>query len=417
MSFEIQQFCATCETCQMSKTSPQPPAGWLHSMPIPLFPWQSAGMDFLGPFPDANGYNYIWVVLCRLTSMVHLIPCRVTDTATDHAYVYIREVIRLHGVPETIVSDRDSKFTSRFWQEVQRLLGTQLLMSTAFHPQTDGASERAIRNVGQILRSIVQPDQSDWQEKLPLVEFAINSSVSSSTGYAPFELIYGYMPKMSSFPTISRALPGAKAFAERARLNLEEAHDAIIESRVVAAHQANRRRAADPPHYNLGDLVYLSTKNLALPKGRARKLAPKYIGPFEVKSAHNDTSHYTLDLPEELRKRRVHPSFHSSLLKPHNANDDELFPAREAKKFYDFGMPDDLEWQVDEIVGHRWQGHAIEFLVHWTVGEHTWEPAHECKDLKALDDYLAVLGVKDLAHLPRRERDAPSTRASGSRRE
>ena len=127
-------------------------------------------MDFVGPFPESHGYNYLWVVLCRLTSMTHLVPITTRTKASELAWLYFREIVRLHGLPESIVSDRDSKFTSKFWREVHRLLGTRLLMSTAFHPQTDGASERAIQSVSQVLRSMVGPKQQDWVEKIPMVE-------------------------------------------------------------------------------------------------------------------------------------------------------------------------------------------------------------------------------------------------------
>ncbi|RDX44550.1 hypothetical protein OH76DRAFT_1326703, partial [Lentinus brumalis] len=114
-----------------------------------------------------------------------------------------------------------------------------------------------------------------------------------------------------------------------------------------------------------------------------------------------DTSHYTLELPDELKRRNIHLTFHASLLKPHEPNDELLFPNREAKRFYDFGMPEDLEWQVEEIVGHKWEGNQLSYLIHWTAGEYTWEPSHECEDLQALDDYLALLGVREPSDLPR----------------
>ncbi|KAI0358445.1 hypothetical protein OH77DRAFT_1385998, partial [Trametes cingulata] len=110
-------------------------------------------------------------------------------------------------------------------------------------------------------------------------------------------------------------------------------------------------------------------------------------------------SSYTLELPDELVKRRVHPTFHVSLLKPHYPSDSAVFPAREAQRFYDFGEPDDQEWLVEEITGHRWAGRSIEFLVHWSLGDHTWEPLAHCNELKALDDYLALMGVDDWRHL------------------
>ena len=134
-------------------------------------------MDFIGPFPKSHGFNYLWVVICRLTSMVHLIPINTMTTASELVLLYVKEVVHLHGLPHSIVSNRDSKFTSKFWKETHQLLGTKLLMSTASHPQMDGATEQANHSVRQILQSVIQPDQSDWVDKFSIVEFAINSNI------------------------------------------------------------------------------------------------------------------------------------------------------------------------------------------------------------------------------------------------
>ncbi|KAJ3005112.1 hypothetical protein NUW54_g4490 [Trametes sanguinea] len=205
-------------------------------MPIPTQPWTSIAMDFVGPFPASRGYDYLWVIVCRLTSMVHLVPVHTTDTVADLVLVYIREVVRLHGLPESIVSDRDSKFTSKFWQEVHRLMGAKLLMSTVFHPQTDGLSERTIRLVTQILRSMVAPDQTDWYDKIPIAEFTINSATGASTGFAPFEMNYGYLPKSLNGVKTDTQFPGVKEFAQCARAYLEQAHDVLIEARVAQTY-------------------------------------------------------------------------------------------------------------------------------------------------------------------------------------
>jgi hypothetical protein len=133
-------------------------------------------------------------------------------------------------MPESIVSDRDSKFTPKFWCELHWIMGTKLMMSTSFHPQTDGHSERAIRSLGQILRSTVLADQKDWVARTSLVEFAINSSINSLSGFAPFELNYGYLPRLVPFPAEGVKYKGVKEFAQRARSNLEIAHDTIIEA-------------------------------------------------------------------------------------------------------------------------------------------------------------------------------------------
>ena len=400
---DTQLFCKTCTPCQTSKTSNQVPAGVLHTLPVPTRPWQSIGMDFIGPFPKQYEYDYLWVVICRLTSMVRLIPVNVGLTATQLSRRYLEEVVRHHGLPESIVSDRDTKFTSKWWRELHRLLGAKLMMSTSFHPQTDGATERANRSIGQIFRSSIRPDQMDWYDKVPMVEFAINSSINATTGYAPFELNYAYIPRMiREIKTDQAPSPGIRAFAQQALYNVAAAHDAIIASRVFQRHHANARRRKEP-QINEGDLVYLSTKNLALPKGRVSKLLPKYIGPYKVVRAMANTSNYELELPEELVKRRVHPRFHVSLLKPHYANDEALFPNRTTTDAYDFGAPDDTEWYVNEITAHRWEGRSIAFQVHWNLGDTTWEPFTNCKQLKALDDYLELQGVKNWKDLSRRE--------------
>ncbi|KAJ3478071.1 hypothetical protein NLI96_g10013 [Meripilus lineatus] len=292
--------------------------GLLHSMPIPDRPWGSIGMDFVGPFPKSNGFDYLWVVICRLTSMVHLIPVTTTIKASELAWLFIKDIVRLHGLPDSIVSDRDSKFTSRFWKETHRMMGTKLLMSTAFHPQTDGASERAIRSVTQILRGMVKSNQSDWVEKLPMVEFAMNSTVSATTGFAPFE-INGTIPRMITEFKTQQAAPGVGTFVDTIRDNLLTAHDSIIESRVLQTHQANKRRrpehqqegAHNRPILKAGESAYLSTKNLSLPKGRAHKLLPKFIGPYKILEGSPESSNYTLELPKELKDRGIHPRFHT----------------------------------------------------------------------------------------------------------
>ena len=194
MMAEMENFCRSCETCAQSKGEYQAPAGRLHPLPIATRPWESVGMDFIGPFPEVAGHNYLWVVICRMMSMVHLIPVNMRTTASQLSTVYMREVVRLHGLPSSIVSDQDPKFMSKWWCELHRIMGTKLLMSTSFHPQMDGATEQANRSVGQMFRAMICPDQKDWVEKFPMIEFAINSSIGRATGLAPFEINYGYMP-------------------------------------------------------------------------------------------------------------------------------------------------------------------------------------------------------------------------------
>ena len=178
-------------------------------------------------------------------------------------------------------------------------------MSSAFHPQTDGATERANRMITQMIRQCVGPDQKDWAMKLPAVEFAINSARSSTTGFSPFQLNYDRNPS-SMIWKVEDEFPGVQKFAERMKLAIMSAHDAIIASRVENTIQANKKRAM--ANYKDGDLVYLSTKNISLPKGLARKLAPKFLGPFAITRVLKDGATYQLDLSEESTRHSMRRS-------------------------------------------------------------------------------------------------------------
>ena len=303
MILDISDYCRLCQTCTTSKPQNGKPQGKLKTMPVPTHPWQYIGMDFVGPLPESSNqdgdYNMICVIIDQLTSMVHLVPTRQNYRAADMVELMFECVYKLHGLPERIISDRDSLFTSKFWKRLHRLLGTELRMSSAFHPQTDGATERANCTVTQMIRQCVRPDQKDWVTKLPTIEFAINSARSSTTGFSPFQLNYGRNPS----PMIWRGqeeFPGVCEFAEQMKMAIMNAHDSIIAAQIVNTIQANKKQTM--ANYKVGDLVYLSTKNISLPKGRACKLAPKYLGPFAIAKILKEGATYQLDLSDELIK-------------------------------------------------------------------------------------------------------------------
>ena len=143
-------------------------------------------------------------------------------------------------------------------------------------------------------------------------------------------------------------------------------------------------------------------------KGRVKKLLPKFISPFQITQADSKTSNYCLELPNEMILRRIHNNFHSSRLRKYVPNDDEKFPSQDAGYFYDYGEPEDTEWFVDEIASHQWKGKSILFLVQWSTGESTWEPYENCKELQALDEYLALLGISDWKNLPKKNSESPA---------
>ena len=343
-------------------------------------------------------FDSITVVICLLTSMVHLIPSRTNYNASQLAELIFEHIYKLHGLPRNIISDRDVLFTSTFWKQLHRLIGTKLRLSSAYHPQSDGSTERANRTITQMLRQCVHPNQKDWVAKLPAIEFAINSARSESTGFAPFFLNLERMPQMMLWTSqLTSEYPSVRTFALQRKLAIMAAHDSILTARVKQTRDANRKRRSAP--FKAGELVYLSTQHISFAKGLARKLLPKFIGPYKILQDFRNSS-FKLELPSNLKKRGVHDVFHSSLLREHIPNDDRLFPRRLDTQIGD--TPDtEAEWAVNHILSHTGLKNDSVFKIKWKSGDVTWMPYYQITYLRALNEYLYLLGVKDIHKLPK----------------
>jgi hypothetical protein len=192
MRKEVAGYVAKCSICQQVRVEHRKPAGLLQQLPIPEWKWEMITMDFVSGLPKRKrGNNAIWVIVDRLTKFALFLPVKMTDSVDKLAKIYVNEVVRLHGVPTLIVSDRDPRFTSRLWPSIQRALGTNLSISTAFHLQTDGQSERIIQILKDLLRACALEFGGNWEEHLSLVEFTYNNSYQATIGMAPFEALYG----------------------------------------------------------------------------------------------------------------------------------------------------------------------------------------------------------------------------------
>jgi hypothetical protein len=405
---DTKSFIDSCVTCRTSKPSNQKPYGLLNPLSVPSSPWEAIGIDFVGPLPVSKNrdaeFDMLVVIIDLLTAAVQLVPGRADYRARDMAELIFAEVYKRHGLPARIVSDRDVLFTSAFWDRLHKLIGVELRMSSAYHPETDGATERANRTVTTMLRQCVGPNQSDWVSRLPGIEFAINSARSESTGFAPFFLNSGRMPRSLLWnDEAGNEYPGVRVFAQRMKQAIMAAHDAILAARVKQTRAANRARQPSP--FSVDDLVYVSTKNLTAPKGLARKLVPKYVGPFKVINDFKNNS-YRIELPGPLRARGVHDVFHSSLLRVHVPNDDRLFPNRSAESVFDLG-PNSHEWAVDQIVAHTGQGSTATFEVRWKAGDTTWVQSHQLVGMPALHAYLEANGVSRVEDLPQGKGQPP----------
>lgn len=322
LNADVDTFCKSCVTCKTSKPANHTPYRLLNTLKVPMCPWETISIDFIGPLPKSKNllgtFDMIMVIICHLTSMVHLVPTKQTYQAKDIAEVIFDRVYKHHGMPKNIVSNRDTLFTSTFWNHLNELTGVELRISSSYHPQSDGATERANHTMTQMLHQCLSLNQKDWVMKIPAIEFLMNSASSQTTGYALSILNYGHMPQ-SMIWNKDNKFPSVRKFAQQMNDAVLTAHDSIIAARVKQTCLANNQCKEVP--FVIGDFVYLSTKNLTLPKGHARKLAPKFVGPYKIMDDYkNDT--FQLNLPPELKRRGVHPTFHSNLLRVHVPNDD-----------------------------------------------------------------------------------------------
>lgn len=383
MHAEIRKYVSSCPACQSNKASTQAPAGLLQPLPIPDRPWQQVTLDFITQLPrTARGHDAIVVFVDKLTKLQHFSATTTDVDAPTAAELFFDKVVRLHGVPESIVSDRDPRFTSSFWQALWQRFGTKLHMSTAFHPQTDGQTERANRTLEEMLRAYVNFQQDDWDLRLTAAEIAVNSTVNASTGYSPFYLNTG----LEFRHPLDLALPPANDSSNAAatdrlaqlRNDLTIAKQNLLKAQERQAHYADQHRRE--LKLKVGDKVWLSTENIALKQlTQTKKLLPKYIGPYSIIEAINDTA-FKLALPASMR---IHPVFHVSKLKPH-VDGSAAFPHRpQPDRPPPDILPDGEEaYEVERIVAQRTRrigrSNRLEYLVKW-LGypeyESTWEPA------------------------------------------
>ncbi|GJU93668.1 putative reverse transcriptase domain-containing protein [Tanacetum coccineum] len=192
MKRDIAEYVSKCLTCSKIKAEHQKPSGLLQQPEIPEWKWEKITMDLVTKLPrSSGGYDAIWVIMDRLTKSAHFLPIREDYKTEKLARIYINEIVARHGVPVSIISDRDGRFASHLWQALQEALGTKLHMSTAYHPETDGQSERTIQTLEDMLRACVMDFGGSWDAHLPLVEFSYNNSYHASIKCAPFEALYG----------------------------------------------------------------------------------------------------------------------------------------------------------------------------------------------------------------------------------
>jgi len=386
-------YIPSCLECQRNKSSTSKPDGPLHPLPVPDDRCQSIAMDFIGPLPEDRGYNSILTITDRLNSEFRLIPTRTDINAKELALVFFENWYCENGLPLELISDRDKLFMSRFWHYLTLLTGIRHKASTAYHPQSDGASERTNKTLVQALRFHVDRNQSGWVAALPKIRFNYMCTVNKSTGYSPFMLRFGRNPVVlppleTTREPITQDEIDARSIINHIHKAVNDAKDNLLVAKISQAFEANKSRSTENTFpYKIGDSVLLSTLHrrseyLAGNGKRVAKFLPRFDGPYAVVDTFPESSTVTLDLPN---LPSTFPTFHIHLVKPFVPNDDIKFPNRSVT------VDDSMEFFVDSILDHKTWGRGRRYLVKFQGYPDSFNRWLSGKDLEgdsALENYL-----------------------------
>jgi transposase InsO family protein len=373
MKNKITSYVKKCADCQRNKHSTHAPYGEMQPMELPSEPWTDISMDFVTGLPlskdPATGLSYdsILVIVDRFTKYALMIPFRRDYTAVQLAHILKDRLIRDHGIPKTIISDRDKLFTSNYWATLMAEIGTKRKLSTAYHPQTDGQTERTNRTMKTYLKIYSNTSQTNWVELLPMAQMAYNNKLSEATGKTPYFANHGKHPNL-----FQQTLPSPKAEAAiKSAEEMKKIHNDMSNKLIHAQNQSisyvNKKRKT-APQLKRGDKVYLHTKNLRT-KRPSKGLDNVKVGPFLI-SERNGPVTYTLELPPDAK---IHPRFHISLLEPAD-------PETPLQRTFRYEIEEEKEFEVEKILDHRRYGIRAsenEYLVKWLgydESENTWEP-------------------------------------------
>jgi hypothetical protein len=320
----VKDYLKECDVCQRFKNDSMKPSGLLQPLPIPTRIWTDISMDFIEGLPSSNGYSVIMVVVDRLTKYAHFVALKHPFSAATVAKAFITNVVRLHGIPTSIVSDRDKVFLSSFWQALFQLQGTQLCMSSSYHPQSDGQTEVMNRTLEQYLRCFTGDQPRKWVEWLSWAEYSYNTATHSSTKLTPFEAVYGtppptlltYVPGTSRIQAVDECLRDRDAILKDLRHNLQ-----LAQNRMKCQADQHRRDIS----FNVGDYVYLKLqpyRQTSVALRLSQKLSPRFFGPYQIIGKIGPVA-YKLSLPAGSQ---IHNVFHVSLLRKYHGSGIQASP-------------------------------------------------------------------------------------------
>jgi len=383
MERDVRKYCSECDICQRTKAPRHAKHGLLHPLELACKPWTHISTDFITDLPESEGATIILVVVDRFTKMAHFVPIKKKDSPTV-ARAYLENVWKYHGFPEDVVSDRDTTFTGSFFTDLYDYLGIKRSMSTAYHPQTDGQTERINQVIEAYLRSYCNYEQNDWASMLAMAEYAYNTSKHSTTKISPFYANYGFEAR-TSWPTeIQFRNPTSEMYGHYMTGVHKQLKDRLEHAVEVMKKYYNKKRKEVAP-FKKGELVLLNGRNIRC-KHRCKKLEDKMLGPFEILSVGSNNRYCKLKLPEHWK---LHPVFNIDLLERYMGTD----PKKQVVEI----EADGEDWEMENIVSsgptdHNPRQHV--FLVKWKgyeQEENTWETYDNVVEhnKKLLEEYYA----------------------------
>lgn len=313
MKHDVENFVKQCQVCQQAKHEHCKYPGLLQPLPVPENSWQDLSMDFIEGLPKSDSFSVILVVVDRLTKYAHFYPLKHPFSAQSVAQVFFDNVVKLHGVPRTIISDRDKVFTANFWQALFSLLGTKLQMSSAYHPQTDGQTERVNQCLEMFLRCAVHDAPKQWHKWLSSAELWYNSTYHTALKCTPFKALYGVDPHPGTVPMLpSEEGTEATDFLHSRQLALSCLKDNLNKTQHKMKSYAGKNRT--PRQFQVGNTMFLKLQpyvQSSVANRSCPKLSLKFFGPYKIIEKIGSAA-YKLELPPHAQ---IHLVFHCSQLK------------------------------------------------------------------------------------------------------